>query len=97
MKKLLIALLLVPFLAHAKGVAYMPNDGGGRIVITDEPCYNKERTKTYPNMWRVYTFNKAGATTEGCFEFEDTTIHVFWPEHQKEYRYAIEDFIRLNN
>jgi Rieske Fe-S protein len=38
MKKLLTALLFVPMLAQAEAIATMPNEGGGKIVLTDEVC-----------------------------------------------------------
>lgn len=92
MKKLLVLLCLVSSLSYAKGVAYMENGGGGRMVMTNEKCMDKDRTKTYDGMWRIYTYNNKGDTTEGCFEFEGDTIHVWWPEHQKEQRWPLSAF-----
>lgn len=92
MKKLLVLLCFVSSLSFAKDVAYMENAGGGKMVMTNEVCMNKERTKSYENMWRIYTYTSAGETTEGCFEFERETIHVFWPEHKKEQRWPMSSF-----
>lgn len=97
MKTFIACLLLVPTLVFGKGIAYMVNDGGGKIVITNEPCWNKERTQKYDGLFRIYTYNSTGATAEGCFEFEDETIHVFWPEYKKEARYSLKDFIVFEN
>lgn len=97
MKKFLLCLAALPTLAYGKGIAYMENDGGGRIIITNEVCYNKERTKTYDGVYRIYTYSAKGSTTEGCFMFEDETVRVFWPEHKKESRYPIKDFIMLES
>ncbi len=92
MKKLLLALMCVSSFSYAKDVAYMENGGGGKMIITNEKCMNAERTKSYDGMWRIYTYNSKGDTTEGCFEFESETIHVFWPEHKKEQRWPISAF-----
>lgn len=92
MKRLIWLLLFASSLIHAKGVAYMENGGGGRMVMTNEVCMDKDRTKTYEGMWRIYTYNNKGDTTEGCFEFEGDTIHVWWPEHRKEQRWPLSSF-----
>ena len=93
MKKIIaVVLFSISLTVYSKGVAYMINEGGGRIVITNEKCMNKERTKTYEGMWRIYTYNAKGDTTEGCFEFENDTIHVFWPEYKQENRYPLSNF-----
>ena len=92
MKKLLVALMCLSSLSYGKGVAYMDNAGGGKMIMTNEKCMNKERTKTYDGLWRIYTYNDRGDTTEGCFEFEGDTIRVWWPEHQKEQRWPLSSF-----
>lgn len=92
MKKLLIALLAVSSFANAKDVAYMENAGGGRIIITNDVCMDKNRTRTFEGMWRIYTYSNKGDTTEGCFAFEETTIRIYWPEYNKEKRLPIAAF-----
>lgn len=93
MKKLLLALMCVSGIAMAEPVAFLPNNSDGRIVITNEQCMNKERTKTYDGMWRIYAYSgKTGDTAEGCFAFEGDTVRVFWPDTKQEKRYDLNKF-----
>lgn len=91
-KKLLmvVTLLGVPT-AFAEPVAFMPNNSGGKIVMTNDECTGKEGKK-YEGLFRIYTYSKSGDTSEGCFTFEGDTIRVFWPDAKKEARYEIGNF-----
>jgi len=92
MKKLILALALtLSASVMAEPVAFMPNNSGGKIVMTNDRCTGKNG-KVYEGMWRIYTYNQEGVTTEGCFAFEGDTIRVFWPETQQERRYVLERF-----
>lgn len=91
MKRLLLSLLVIPSLVSAKSIAWMPNNSGGKIVITDDVCKGPGG-KIYPNMFRIYTYSSSGETSDGCFEFEGDTVHVFWPDSKQEMRYPIESF-----
>ncbi len=92
MKKLLAALLFVPMLAQAEAIATMPNEGGGKIVLTDETC--KHNGKTYPELSRAYNYTTAGYSSEGCFFIEDETVVVVWAlaSGAKRMRYPAENF-----
>ena len=92
MKKLLAALLFVPLLAHAGTIATMPNEGGGKIVLTDEVC--KYEGKTYNKLSRAYNYTTSGHGSEGCFYIEDETVVVIWqmPNGSRQMRYPAENF-----
>jgi len=92
MKKLLAALLFVPMLAQAEAIATMPNEGGGKIVLTDEVC--KNGGKTYSALSRAYNYTTSGHSSEGCFFIEDETVVVIWDTAAgvRRMRYPAENF-----
>jgi hypothetical protein len=92
MKKLLAALLFVPMLAQAEAIATMPNEGGGKIVLTDEVC--KHEGKTYNKLSRAYNYTTSGHGSEGCFYIEDETVVVIWNTSSgtRQMRYPAENF-----
>jgi hypothetical protein len=92
MKKLLTALLFVPMLAQAEAIATMPNEGGGKIVLTDEIC--KHEGKTYSKLSRAYNYTTSGHGSEGCFYIEDETVVVIWNTSSgtRQMRYPAENF-----
>ena len=72
--------VVVHFTPQAKAAAFatMPNEGGGKIVLTDETC--KLKGKTYPNLFRAYTFNPSGFNLEGCWlpELDGAAVRIVW-------------------
>jgi len=76
MKKLLAVLLLCPMVVYGAVVATMPNQAGGRIVLTDEACVYKN--KNYSNLYRAYFYTTEGTTGEGCWTLEDESVTVIW-------------------
>jgi len=92
MRKLLAVMMFVPTLAFAEAIATMPNEGGGKIVLTDETC--KHNGKTYPELSRAYNYTTAGYSSEGCFFIEDETVVVVWAlaSGAKRMRYPAENF-----
>jgi hypothetical protein len=92
MKKLLAALFFVPMLAQADAIATMPNEGGGKIVLTDEIC--KHEGKTYNKLSRAYNYTTSGHGSEGCFYIEDETVVVIWNTSSgtRQMRYPAENF-----
>jgi hypothetical protein len=74
MKKLLIALAMVPTLALANSFS-MPNQNGGEIVITDRPCTFKG--KTYDPLKHAYSYWSNG-TLNGCWMITDNMIEIIW-------------------
>jgi hypothetical protein len=88
----LIAILLFTSNAKAAAIATMPNEGGGKIVLTDETC--KYEGKTYEKLNRAYNYTTSGHGSEGCFFIEDETVVVVWATAlgAKRMRYPIENF-----
>jgi hypothetical protein len=78
-----VALTLAhPLLASAQTVAVGPNNGGGEIVLTGQPCRNMELTQDARDKSRaVYSYTASGTTIGGCyFVKEGTEVHVLWHE-----------------
>jgi hypothetical protein len=92
MRKLLAVMMFVPTLAFAEAIATMPNEGGGKIVLTDEVC--KNGGKTYSALSRAYNYTTAGHSSEGCFFIEDETVVVIWDTAAgvRRMRYPAENF-----
>lgn len=92
MKNLMWGLLLVVGVCNADTIASMPNQGGGKIVLTNETC--KVGEKTYPKLSRSYNYSSEGYGSEGCFYIEDETVVVIWnnPNGVKQMRYPAENF-----
>jgi hypothetical protein len=61
---------------RAETIATMPNQGQGKIVLTNEIC--KYEGKIYDTLNRAYNYTSEGYTTEGCFYVEDETVVVIW-------------------
>lgn len=79
MKKLILAVLLSASLSsQAAVIASMPNQAGGKIVLTDEQC--KLNGKTYDPLRKSYFYTTEGVTGDGCWYLDDETIVVVWKE-----------------
>jgi hypothetical protein len=66
--------LLVSLSAHAEPPKemYMPNDAGGFVVLTAEPCAHKNVAKEY--TYRAYATESSEAVYhEGCWSSPDTS------------------------
>lgn len=85
---------IVHFTPNAKAdtIASMPNQGGGKIVLTNEIC--KFGEKTYSKLSRAYNYTDSGYGSEGCFYVEDETVVVVWDlsGKAKQMRYPAENF-----
>ena len=94
MKKTITVLLLSLLSVHASAetIASMPNQGGGKIVLTNEIC--KVGDKTYSKLNRAYNYTSEGYSNEGCFYIEDETVVVIWDQgnKSKQMRYPAENF-----
>ena len=93
MKKLLVLLALLPSLAFAEVIATLPNQAGGKIVLTDEACVHDG--KTYPNLSRAYNYGTDGQSNNGCWYVDSETVTVIWilmNGRSREARYPIENF-----
>lgn len=95
MRKLLATLLLCPMLAHGAVIASMPNQAGGKIVLTDEECNYKG--KNYPSLRKSYFYTPEGLTGDGCWRLDDETVIVVWLDSNTTRRYPASNFdIRRN-
>jgi hypothetical protein len=83
-------LLSVITVARAETVATQPNQAGGKIVLTDDPCIHKG--KNYDKLNRAYNYGTAGYTSEGCWGIEDETVIVYWIDTDQKMRYPITAF-----
>ena len=90
----LIAAFLVAFTTwtFAATIATMPNEGGGKIVLTDETC--RHEGTTYSKLNRAYNYTTSGHGSEGCYFVEDETVVVIWDTTSgvRRMRYPIENF-----
>lgn len=89
--KLLVTLIavLLSQTAFADTKAYVKNQGGGRIVLTDEVCSTNE------NMLRSYKYTGRKdnhKTWEGCWKDDDITIYVKWVDEPHGQRYEKRKF-----
>jgi hypothetical protein len=76
MRKLLAIMMFVPTLSFAGAIATMPNEGGGFVVLTDDPC--KHDGKVYKGLNRLYSYTSRGTNAEGCYGVEDDTVVAVW-------------------
>lgn len=78
--------------AKAEAFATMPNEGGGKIVLTNEECVING--KKYDNLLRAYAFAAGGTVYEGCFYLDDATesVAIVWARDGKKMRYPQSGF-----
>lgn len=95
MKKILV-LLLLSLSAHASAemLAWLGNQAGGRIVLTDEVCVDPVTKERYDALKRAYNYGSAGGTSEGCYLLEDESVVVIWvnTSGRSKSRYPLENF-----
>lgn len=78
MNNILVGLVITFMTAvvNAETIASMPNQAGGKIVLTDEVC--KIKNKTFAPLYRLYMYTSEGLTSEGCYYIEDETVMSIW-------------------
>ncbi len=78
--------------SRAAVVASMPNQAGGKIVLTDEACVY--RGKNYTNLYKSYFYTPTGTTGDGCWAIEDgsDTVTVIWHDTGDTKRYPANNF-----
>lgn len=79
MKKLiLIASLIAAGAASAETIATSPNDGGGKLILTDivGTCINGYKT--------IHAYNTKGSTMQGCWKIVSQpfdSVRVVWTHY----------------
>ena len=95
MKKMVASLLLLLSVhANAEMVAWLGNQAGGKIVLTDEKCIDPVTKERYDSLNRAYNYGSSGNTSEGCWIIEDDSIIVIWVNSngRSKSRYPLENF-----
>jgi hypothetical protein len=92
MKKILIGavLALTATVCNSETIATMPNEAGGKIVLTDEIC--KYNGQVFDKLNRAYNYGASGSTGEGCWGVEDETVMVYWVDTNRKSRYPLVNF-----
>lgn len=72
MKKLFVTLILVMFatVSYAGTIAYIENNSGGKIRLTDETC------KRNPKYLYALATSSAGNYIEGCWNLVDGVVVI---------------------
>lgn len=89
MKKLMWLLLFCVVSANAREIAWLPNNAGGKIVITNETC--RKNGKNYEGLYRSFMYTKEGYTMNSCYYLDGSSIRMLYDNGQ-EMRYPVEDF-----
>jgi hypothetical protein len=80
MKKLIIALTLAltALSAHAdKEFRYSPNQDGGYIYLTYDPCVNKKTGQDLEHIFSFYATSNGGQIiSNGCYYYENNMYHA---------------------
>lgn len=91
--KAAIALLFAATTAVAAGdFAWLKNEGGGKIIITEEPCPIKDTPKY---AQKALGYDSKGNMMMGCwgrFKHDDSKILIYWQDSDKTKLYDIGDF-----
>ena len=88
MRTILFLAVLLAAPAQAEVIARAQNEGGGQIVLTDEPC------PKIKNAYRIITYSDAG-TIRGCwgpFKYDQSRIVVLWEGDTSTRTYRIDQF-----
>lgn len=92
----IVVLWMAAYAAAVKAemIAWLGNQAGGRIVITDEVCVDPETKKRYDQLKRAYNYGSSGGTSEGCYFVEDSSVVIVWVESsgRTKSRYPLENF-----
>jgi hypothetical protein len=93
MKKLIVILALLPTLAFAQ-TWRTKNNNGGEIVLTTQPCTNKEGK----SLKHGYTYVSGGRTTNLCWYLDtsDNMVKVIYLDDFTTYTYPASVFRQVN-
>lgn len=84
MKKLLVVLLFLTSSAHAERWFEMPNEAGGKIILTETKCTKGEGKF-------VIATTPSGTNIHGCWYYFTDMVHIAW-ENGKSSSFSPNDF-----
>lgn len=84
MKKLLLSLMLIASSAHAERWFEMPNEAGGKIILTESKCISSEGKL-------VIATTPSGGNVQGCWYYFADMVHIVW-QHGKTSSFNPSDF-----
>ena len=91
MKKILfVFFMLVSNMVVADTVGWMENNGGGKIVLTDNTCKSDAR------QFMAYASSSSISTQFGCWFSDDTMVHITWESSGNFRSYPLENW-NINN
>lgn len=86
MKKILSFLAAVACTAAlAEPIGYIRNEAGGKIVFTNDTCYDSRAKKDFPGLFNVYGYSSSGGSIRGCFVYEKKAalLRVVWEDRSE--------------
>lgn len=86
MKKLLALMLMIPAFAYAERWLEMPNNAGGKIILTEYKCPDNDNGRL------SIATTKEGKTAEGCWFYFTEMVHVVWKTGER-YTYEPTSFV----
>lgn len=96
----LLVLVGLLFAAAANAAQFhAPNEGGGAMVVTDEPCVVGGRT--IEGLHRAFSFIRTGESIEGCWaitgEDEVTIVWIMPDDTRVRQVYRASDFRKVTS
>ncbi|MES2362382.1 MAG: hypothetical protein V4646_11345 [Pseudomonadota bacterium] len=71
----ILAVLTLGLHIHVRADTWeQPNEGGGRIVLTDRACNEKDSAE----LMSAYTYLGNGSMLPGCWATLDAKVHIVW-------------------
>lgn len=95
MKKYLLGLLLAVSTVANAVTWEMPNQSGGRIVLTDRMCI--QNGKTYEKLNDAYAYDSNGTVISGCWFMQDNLVNIIWAKSGDHKVYSPNDFTKVNS
>lgn len=79
--------------AHAESVAYITNKAGGKIVFTNDICFDKVNNKSYEALLQLYAYSSTGKSVRGCYWYEKSSnlLHVTWEDTRAQSLFDADD------
>lgn len=90
-----IVAALVSGAATAESFAYLPNKGGGKIILTSNPC----QIKGAEDSFEIVTSSQEVGPVTGCWnvwKHDKSQIIVLWSDDYKARTYPIKALRKMN-